>query len=228
MSVDRASNIALQKKAARKEIFAALKSLTPGERSESDAFIRSRLESIPLYQRASTIFIFVGDGWEVDTWPLIEAALARGKRVAVPRCIAAPSGAAVKTEAEAKSGATLKADIANEKASVSGVMEACLINSKNDLSRTEPWGLWEPAAGSVVIAPEEIDFAVIPCMACDIRGHRLGRGGGFYDRYLAGRSFTKAALCRDIVLRDQIPTEYHDVALDFVVTESKLIETATA
>jgi len=195
-------NVIARKKASRKELLTTLKALTPEERREGDALIRRRLMSIPSYQQAETLFAFVGDGWEVDTWPLIEDALAAGKRVAVPLCVTDTSERAF--------------------------MRACLIRGREDLSRTQPWGLWEPEPGprNPVIDPSDIDFAIIPCVACDSRGRRLGRGGGFYDRFLAGSGFVKAALCRDIVFGARIPTEPHDAPVDFVVTESRVIDTA--
>ena len=51
--------------------------------------------------------------------------------------------------------------------------------------------------------------------------HRLGQGGGYYDRYLAGFQGFTVALCRDALLRDEIPTQPHDVPVQLVVTETR-------
>ena len=47
----------------------------------------------------------------------------------------------------------------------------------------------EPVPEARLIRPEEIDLAVIPCLSCDGKGRRLGKGGGYYDRYLEGTTF---------------------------------------
>ncbi len=80
--------------------------------------------------------------------------------------------------------------------------------------------------------PEEIDLMIIPALAFDRRGHRLGRGGGFYDRFLAG-SKIKAATCglgfwEQTV--DELPTAKHDYPIDMLVTDEEVIrfnQTAT-
>ena len=68
--------------------------------------------------------------------------------------------------------------------------------------------------------PEQIDVIVVPGLAFSRDKHRLGRGGGFFDRLLEGRAKDafKLALCFDFQLLDSIPTEGHDVVMDAVVT----------
>ena len=63
------------------------------------------------------------------------------------------------------------------------------------------------------IQPEEIDLAVIPCCTCSQTGRRLGYGGGYYDRYLGRVAGVKAVICRDRIMRDDIPVEEHDQIL---------------
>ena len=190
--MDAPTTISAQKKLLRRDLLRLLWAIPEREKQASDEAIRLRLASLPQYQQATSLFIFVGDGWEVDTWPLIEAALAEGKQIAVPRCLPG------------------------------GLMEACLIRSRGELRQTPPLGLWEPGAGAAVLPTSQIDFALIPCIACDANGLRLGRGGGYYDRFLTGAGFIKAAVCRQAVLQDTLPTEPHDEAVDVVVTESAL------
>ena len=187
------SEVGRQKKALRRELLATLKAITPAERLRSDALILQALRGMPSYQQASRLFLYVGTAWEVDTRPLIEEALAAGKQVAVPRCLPL------------------------------GIMEACLIRNLDELRLVPPLGLWEPEEGAPVIEPALLDFAVIPCVACDRSGQRLGRGGGYYDRFLAEQSFTKAALCRQAVLQDSLPTEAFDQRVDYVVTDGGIV-----
>ena len=101
-------------------------------------------------------------------------------------------------------------------------MSVCVISSWDDLEEGS-FGLLEPRRGLPILLPEEIDLAVVPCLACDSRGNRLGKGGGYYDRYLAGRKFAAAALCRESALLSRIPSESWDEAVDWVVTENRVM-----
>ena len=80
-------------------------------------------------------------------------------------------------------------------------------------------GILEPSADASVTAPENIDFAVLPCLSCDIRGNRLGYGGGYYDRFLRAYHGAAILLCRERLMQTDIPAEPHDVAVPFVLTE---------
>ena len=98
-------------------------------------------------------------------------------------------------------------------------MEACLIQSLDDLRQVPPLGLWEPREDAPVLDPALLDLAIIPCIACDPSGLRLGQGGGYYDRFLAGQHFPKLALCRQAVFRESLPGEAHDQRVDCIVME---------
>ena len=70
--------------------------------------------------------------------------------------------------------------------------------------------------------PDTIDLILIPGLAFSKDRHRLGRGGGFFDRLLAGRAngAFKLGICFSFQLLDTIPTESHDIVMDAVVTDS--------
>ena len=65
----------------------------------------------------------------------------------------------------------------------------------------------------------DIDLAVIPGMAFDRDGHRLGRGKGFYDKLLPGIKCRKIGLCFSFQLADSVPIEPHDIVMDMVLTD---------
>ena len=67
---------------------------------------------------------------------------------------------------------------------------------------------------------EEIDLVVVPGIAFDRRGHRIGFGGGFYDRFLANVQVVKVGLCYDDLILQEIPNEPHDVPMDIVVAQT--------
>jgi 5-formyltetrahydrofolate cyclo-ligase len=99
-----------------------------------------------------------------------------------------------------------------------GIMEARRITGMDDLEEGA-YGILEPAASCGLVAPEEIDFAIVPCISCDRSCARLGQGGGFYDRFMDGKGFPAFALCREELLLDRVPAEPWDLPVDAVVTE---------
>lgn len=102
-----------------------------------------------------------------------------------------------------------------------GIMEAYEIHSLEDL---EPgsYGILEPKSGCMRISPKEIDLSLIPCLSASPDGRRLGYGGGYYDRYMAGALGVKAALCREDMMQKELPAEEHDQRMDLVVSEERI------
>ena len=77
----------------------------------------------------------------------------------------------------------------------------------------------EEPTGDDTVAVEDIELMVIPAVAFDRKGNRLGRGKGFYDRLLATSKATKIGVGYEFQLLDSIPSEPHDVAMDMVITQ---------
>ena len=86
-------------------------------------------------------------------------------------------------------------------------------------------GLLEPAEGAAIVPPGEISLTLVPCLAADRNGHRLGYGGGYYDRFLARARGVSICLCRARALMPSVPRDAHDAPVDFVVTETDIWET---
>ena len=86
------------------------------------------------------------------------------------------------------------------------------------------FGVAEPAQGDK-ISVAELDLVIVPGVAFDLRGHRLGYGRGYYDRQLAGRAMetVSVGLGFESQLCDLLPAEVHDQALDFIATETRFI-----
>lgn len=105
-----------------------------------------------------------------------------------------------------------------------GEMQARIIRSAGELM-PGAFGILEPPAGNSELRAEDIDFALIPCLACGIKGERLGYGGGFYDRYLIKTNCIKAMLCRARLIREDVPVEPHDLIMDMVVCENGVFDT---
>lgn len=103
-----------------------------------------------------------------------------------------------------------------------GLMNVHQVRSLEELTEGK-YGIKEPKSTAKIINPEEIDLAFIPCLSCNEKGHRLGYGGGFYDKYLKNTNFTKAVLCRKELMYEDIPTGIYDVSMDIVINEHKII-----
>ncbi|MDE5983364.1 MAG: 5-formyltetrahydrofolate cyclo-ligase [Duncaniella sp.] len=83
----------------------------------------------------------------------------------------------------------------------------------------------EEPQGDNVTPVEAIDMIVIPAVAYDRNGNRLGRGKGFYDRLLASTKARKVGVAYDFqLIDDDIPVDAHDVPVDIVITESRFIK----
>lgn len=162
---------------------------SPEEEAVRSACIRAHLLALPELQQAQNIFCYVSIAGEPDTKELIEALLRAGKQVSVPKCLG------------------------------EGRMEARRIRSLDVLRPTAPFGIPEPAGDAPLQAPEEIDFVLVPGLAFDLRGGRLGKGAGYYDRYLPHVRGFKCGVCFHDGLVEQVPISAHDIRMDLVLSE---------
>ena len=82
------------------------------------------------------------------------------------------------------------------------------------------FGILEPKDECEQIVPENNTLCVCPALSCDMRGYRLGFGGGYYDRYLAGFPGVKAALCYADSMIPRIREDDYDIKMDVIHTDS--------
>ena len=107
-----------------------------------------------------------------------------------------------------------------------GRMELREISSLDELV-PGTYGIPEPTDACPRVDTDSVDFAVVPCVCCNRSGHRLGRGGGYYDQFLATYRAAAVLVCRERLLRDEIPMETHDSIVPWVITERGLYEDGT-
>lgn len=91
------------------------------------------------------------------------------------------------------------------------------------LLRTNKYNILEPLVTSPMIKPQEVDLILVPTVACDEQGYRLGYGGGYYDRFLDSpqwRNIPTIGIVFDFAYLPQLPTEQWDISLDYVCTET--------
>ncbi len=103
-----------------------------------------------------------------------------------------------------------------------GIMYAHEIRSLDAL-RPGPYGLLEPEQRAPVVPAGAVELAIVPCVAADRQGHRIGHGAGYYDRYLAHLDCPSVCLCRGRALFPTVPAEKHDLPVSMVLTEQELI-----
>ena len=107
-----------------------------------------------------------------------------------------------------------------------GIME---LRQVTDLRQLIPgaYGILEPSADAPLVSLDEVDFAILPCLTCNHLGQRLGQGGGYYDRFLSHYRGGTVLLCREKLIREEIPLEPHDYPVPWVLTERGLYEYGT-
>jgi 5-formyltetrahydrofolate cyclo-ligase len=96
-------------------------------------------------------------------------------------------------------------------------LELRAFNGLNSLIESDSFGIREPKTEKL-INPMDIDFAIIPGIAFDKEGNRLGRGKGFYDRFLTQTKAYKVAVGFDFQILEEVPVSALDIPVDIVIT----------
>jgi len=197
----------------RRTILGSLSSMTPEVRRQKSLLIVKHLLELPEFKRAGVVMAYVAMEMEVDPWSLIREAWALGKRVAMPRVHPSLENPQLPEDHDLE---LLALELHEE-----------LVDDPQDHSGLRPdvMGILEPKTSAAEIPIAEIDLVVVPCVAFDRQGWRLGRGGGFYDRFLS-REDLRAASC-GLAFSEQVfstlPQCPHDRAVDIVTTESGVL-----
>ena len=189
--------------AERQEVKAFLRKTVLGRRDAMDAGIRTALSraivrdlfDLAAYRRSGTVMAYVGFGSELQTDEFVFHTLEQGKTLLLPR--------------------------------VNGRKRGLDIYEVRDPVRdleVGTWGIREPRPDRCArVDPDIIDFVLVPGLAFDARGGRLGYGGGFYDRLLASILSTRTWLVAGAFESqrvERLPLDEHDVPMDVVVTEN--------
>jgi 5-formyltetrahydrofolate cyclo-ligase len=103
-------------------------------------------------------------------------------------------------------------------------LELYFVNDPSAQLESGAYGIMEPCESCVAAETKQIDLAVIPGVCFDENFNRMGYGGGFYDKILAGlpENVKKIALCFQVQLIKSVPTEKHDIRVDKIITETKV------
>lgn len=191
----------LDKPALRSEILARRKALAADEIAALSARVCGRIRALPAWAEAREVLTYMPVQGEVDVAGLLAELWARGTRVLLARCRPGERGA----------------------------MDLACATCLEDL-RPGTYGIPEPDPDSCPIIEEAApDLVLVPGVAFDRRGFRLGFGAGFYDRFLGGRDGGKGAgpllagPCYGFQLLPAVPRDPWDVPVDVVITEEETL-----
>ena len=106
-----------------------------------------------------------------------------------------------------------------------GIMQAVEIQSLNELE-SSVMGIFEPLSSERIVDFSEIELALVPCLCVSRDGTRLGKGGGYYDRFMEWFSGASVVLCAEefLMKNGEVPAETHDAKPDYILTESELLK----
>jgi len=178
----------------RKEIREKLNRQTEAERKQKSLAIKERFFKLTEFKKAKIIMLYVSTEFEVDTKGMIDDALTMGKRIAVPYIIG------------------------NEKKMVPSLIKDRL----KDLAEG-PYGIYQPRGDSYVqLEPSKIELVAVPGLAFTKEGIRLGRGGGYYDRFLKAlpKETHAVGIAFDLQVYRELPHGQQDISVKKLITES--------
>lgn len=184
------------KDALRARLIAERVALPAQEHAARSEAIARRLVALASWQRARTVLLTLPVRGEWDASIVARAGLASGKSLILPR-IDAP-----RRMLDLHRVGDLAHDVAPGR-----------------------HGIPEPRPACERIAPGDVEWVLIPGVAFDLQGHRLGYGGGYYDRLLPllAPQAAKVAGAFDLQIVEAVPHARHDLPVDIIVTESRQI-----
>jgi len=184
------------KLALRRLVLARRDALTPEFRAAASAAIAARLAALPEIAAASVVLLTLPFRSEWDTLGLVRAAIRAGQTVALPR-----------VDPQARM-----------------LVLHALADPDHDIAVGHQ-GIPEPLPDRPRVPYDAVDFVLVPGVAFDATGRRLGYGGGYYDRLLPllRPGAARAAGAFELQLADIVPAAPHDIAVDMIVTESRTL-----
>ena len=190
-------DVKARKSEIRRSTVARRDALSKKQRAEKSAAIMKRLFEFANFLESKIVLFYLSHKSEVDTEPMIHKALALEKIIALPL-------------------------IDEEKR---GIIPLKIDNLDRD---TQPGyrGIREPISQRCKQIPvQQVNLAIIPGIAFDERGGRIGYGTGFYDRFIPNLDITtrKVALAFECQIVPQIPMEPHDRYTDIIITEKRIV-----
>lgn len=181
---------------ARSHCIARRDALAPDVREAASRAIAARIAALASWQDAGVVLLTLPFGSEWNTRPLLDAAIEAGKRVALPR---------VNRQAR--------------------MLDLLAVRDPDADVESGFRGIPEPRTTCPAVPLDTVRWVLVPGVAFDARGARLGYGGGFYDRLLpmlpAGTHRIAGAL--DLQVIEYVPVAGHDARVHCIVTETRVL-----
>ena len=155
----------------------------------------AKLKEEPFFRNAASILFFAPLPEEPDLWPLLNEMLAGNKMVALP-CF----------------------DADNQ------LYQPRRITDIHVEILSGKFGIREPAPTCIAVPLDDLDMVLVPGVAFDLNGHRLGRGKGYYDRLLQNFGGKKMGIAFDEQLVEAVPAESNDVRMDWILTPTRCVK----
>lgn len=185
------------KQTLKSEIFEKRKALSKEEIKEKSNKIKEKLFSLPEFKDAKNILFYVSFNDEVDTQEIIKELLAnKENNIIVPYVV-----------------------------ENNPILQLSEIKNLNELE-PKTLGILEPKGNFIrEFSPKKLDLVIVPGLVFDKNGHRIGYGYGYYDRFLKklDKDVVKIGFGFEFQIVDKIPEEKHDVPVDIMVTEKRVI-----
>ena len=173
-----------------------LKTKLPLDREKASTLVAGKLEDNEFFLLAKRVLLFYGLDDEVDTRQIIRNACSKGKIVYLPRC--------------------------NKKEELFTMGR---VNSLGDLEKSS-YGIMEPKQNMHRdYSVEDLDLVILPGVVFDTKGNRIGRGKGYYDKFLkkTGKKTKRIGVAFDFQVLEDVSGRKHDEPVDVVVTEKRII-----
>jgi len=185
------------KQTLKQEIFQKRKKLTREEIKEKSSKIKENLFALDEFKKSKNIMLYVSFNNEVSTLEIIkELLINKGKNIIVPYVI-----------------------------KNNPILQLSELKNINELT-AKTFGILEPKENYIrEFSHKKIDLVILPGVVFDQNGHRIGYGYGYYDRFLKklDKNVIKIGFAFDFQLVEKIPEEGHDVPVDIIITEKKVL-----
>ena len=180
------------KAALRAHVRSELQKLSSDERTVASARVCARLERQEVWKQARSILFYAPLPDEPDVWPMVADGLSMGKAIALPRFVPQQN-----------------------------LYVACRVRDPARDLHPGQFGVREPDDHCPQIPLNRLDFVLVPGVGFDLNGRRLGRGKGFYDRWLADHHGTMCGVAFDQQVVGEVPIEPHDIRLSCILTPTR-------
>lgn len=179
----------------RTRVFGLLSKMPAEARAAASLKACELMRRQDLWRRARSVLLFAPIHGELDVWPLLRTALTEGKEAALPRFLQDTGG-----------------------------YGACAVRKPETDITVGKWNIREPHERCEVVPLNQLDLILVPGVAFDLHGHRLGRGKGYYDQILAVVRGSACGIAFDEQIVPEVPVEPHDMQVNRILTPTRWIE----